>query len=81
MKWDEVFCHTFKLLRKQTEQAVKKQVDFMLPSKPMIDVCRAEDFDFFHPLIEAGKLTTGQMHNAAERYFLGKTKTDSPSSG
>ena len=78
MKWDEVFCHTFKLLRKQTELEVKKQVDFMLPSKPMIDVCRAEDFDFFHPLIEAGKLTTGQMHNAAERYFLGKTKNGQP---
>ena len=78
MKWDEVFCHTFKLLRKQLEPTVKKQVDFMLPSMPMVDACRADDFDFFHPLIEAGKLTTDQMHHAAERYHLGKTKSGQP---
>ena len=78
MKWDEVFCHTFKLLRKQIEPTVKKQVDFMLPSMPMVDACRADDFDFFHPLIEAGKLTTEQMSHAAERYHLGKTKSGQP---
>ena len=78
MKWDEVFCHTYKLLRKQIEPTVKKQVDFMLPSMPMVDACRADDFDFFHPLIEAGKLTTGQMRHAAERYHLGKTKSGQP---
>ena len=78
MKWDEVFCHTFKRLRKQIEPTVKKQVDFMLPSMPMVDACRADDFDFFQPLIEAGKLTTGQMRHAAERYHLGKTKSGQP---
>ena len=28
MKWNEVFCHTFKVLKKEIEPAVKKQVDF-----------------------------------------------------
>jgi len=44
----------------------------------MIDACRADDFDFFRPFIDAGKLTTEQMHNAAERYHLGKTKSGQP---
>ena len=78
MKWNEVFCHTFKVLRQQIEPNVKRQVDFMLPSMPMIDACRADDFDFFQPFIDAGKLTMEQMHNAAERYFLGKTKSGQP---
>ncbi len=78
MKWDEVFCHTFKLLRKQIEPKIKQQVNFMLPSKPMIDACRADDFDFFQPFIDTGKLTIEQMHRAAERYFLGKTKSGLP---
>ena len=78
MKWNEVFCHTFKAMRKEIEPAVRKQVDFLLPSLPMIEACRADDFDFFHPFIDAGKLTTEQMHNAAERYHLGKTKSGQP---
>ena len=78
MKWDEVFCNTFKVLRKHIEPNVKQQVDFLLPSKPMIDACRADDFNFFQPFIDAGKLTTEQMHHAAERYFLGKTKSGQP---
>ena len=75
MKWDEVFCNTFKVLRKHIEPNVKQQVDFLLPSKPMIDACRADDFDFFQPFIDAGKLTTEQMRHAAERYHLGKTRS------
>lgn len=78
MKWNEVFCHTFKALKKEIEPAVKKQVDFILPSQPMIDACRADDFDFFQPFIDAGKLTIEQMHNAAERYLLGKTRSGQP---
>ena len=78
MKWNEVFCHTFKALKKEIDPVVKKQVDFILPSKPMIDVCRADDFDFFQPFIDAGKLTMEQMHNAAERYSLGKTRNGQP---
>ena len=47
-------------------------------SASMIEVCRAEDFDFFLPFIEAGKLTVVQMYQAAERYRLGKTKSGQP---
>lgn len=56
----------------------KHPSDFILPSMPMIEACRADDFDFFQPFIDAGKLTTEQMHNAAERYLLGKTKSGLP---
>ena len=78
MKWNDVFCNTFKELRKQTEAKVKKQVDFTLPSKPMIDACRTDDFDFFQPFIDNGRLTVEQMHHAAERYLLGKTRSRLP---
>lgn len=52
--------------------------DFILPSMKMVDACRADDFEFFHPFIDAGKLTVEQMHHAAERYYLGKTKNGQP---
>ena len=35
MKWNEVFCHTFKELEKTIAPMVKHQVDMMLPSMPM----------------------------------------------
>jgi len=57
---------------------IRHRSDFILPSKPMIDVCRANDFDFFQTFIDAGKLTVEHMHHAAERYFLGKTKSGQP---
>lgn len=78
MKWNDVFCHSFRELKKGIEPIVRQQVDFLLPSKPMMDACRADDFDFFQPFIDAGKLTTEQMHNAAERYLLGKTRSGQP---
>ena len=78
MKWNEVFCHTFKELEKTIAPMVKHQVDMMLPSMPMVEACRADDFDFFQPFIEAGMLTVEQMHHAAQRYHLGKTKSGQP---
>lgn len=60
------------------EPETRKQIDFMLPSRPMIEACRADDFDFFQPFIAAGNLTTEQMRHACERYFLGKTKSGQP---
>ena len=54
------------------------QVDFILPSMKMVDACRADDFDFFQPAIDVGLLTVDQMHHAAERYCLGKTKGGQP---
>ena len=79
MKWNELFCNTFKALEKSIDhEAIKKQVDFTLPSMPMVEACRANDFDFFQPLIDSGDLTVDQMHHAAERYHLGKSKSGRP---
>ena len=74
MIWDDIFSNTFKTLRKKIEPELKK-IDFLLPSMPMVNVCRSNDFDFFHPLIESGDLTISQMHHAANRYYLGKSKS------
>ena len=78
MKWNEVFCNTFKALKKEMELTIKHPSNFILPSMPMIEACRADNFDFFQPFIDAGMLTIEQMHNAAERYYLGKTKSGQP---
>ena len=76
MKIEDLFSHTFKALREQIDsEAIRKQVDFLLPSRPMVEACRAEEFDFFQPWIDLGRLTVDQMHHAAERYFLGKSKS------
>jgi hypothetical protein len=53
-------------------------MDFVMPSMKMISACRADDFEFFQPFIAAGKLTVEQMHHAAQRYHLGKTKSGQP---
>jgi len=53
-------------------------MDFVIPSMKMISACRADDFDFFQPFIAAGKLTVADMHHAAQRYHLGKTKSGQP---
>ena len=52
--------------------------DFFLPTPKMVEACRADDFDFFRPFIEAGRLTVEQMHHAAARYHLGKTRSGKP---
>ena len=76
MKFEELFSHTFRALRERIDEAaIQRQVDFMLPSMPMVEACRADEFDFFQPWIELGRLSVEQMHHAAERYFLGKTKS------
>lgn len=77
MKWNEVFCNTFKALRPKMAD-IRHQVDFMLPSMPMVQACRADDFDFFEPFITAGRVTVEQMRHATQRYYLGKTKSGQP---
>lgn len=57
---------------------INHHLDFALPSMKMVEACRAEDFDFFQPFINAGKLTEENMHHAAERYYLGKTRSGKP---
>ncbi len=78
MKWDDVFCHTFKALKRQMAPELKHQVDYVLPSMPMVETCRSREFDFFRPYVGCGMLSVEDMHQAADRYFLGKTKTGMP---
>lgn len=53
-------------------------MDFVMPTMKMVEACRADDFDFFLPLIDAGMLTVEQMHHAAAHYHLGKTRSGQP---
>ncbi|WP_155267592.1 hypothetical protein [Xylanibacter ruminicola] len=53
---------------------IERRVNFMLPSLPMVEACRASEFDFLQVLIGHGVLTTEQALHAAECYRLGKTK-------
>ena len=78
MKWDDVFCNTFKAISQRHAATIKRQVDFLLPSMTMVNACRVNDFEGFDPFIAAGKLTTEQMHHATQRYHLGKTKSGQP---
>ena len=78
MTWNEVFCNTFKELRERISPEVRKQVDLMLPSWPMVDACRADSLDAFQPFIAAGKLSVEDMHQACDRYYLGKTRSGIP---
>lgn len=78
MKWNDIFCHSFKALRAQISTEVKKQVNFMLPSMPMVEACRTNDLNSFLPFIAARKLSVEDMQQACDRYYLGKTKTGMP---
>ena len=44
----------------------------------IIDICRADSFDFFRPAIDARLLTEQQMHHACSRYRLGKSRSGMP---
>ena len=78
MKFEEVFQYTFKALRQKIEPEVRKEVAFIMPSMPMVEACRADEFEFFQPWMERGKLSVEQMQRACERYFLGKSKSGKP---
>lgn len=78
MKWNDIFCNTFKELRAQIKPDVRQQVNFILPSWPMVDACRADSLDAFLPFIAAGKLSVEDMCQACDRYHLGQTKTGTP---
>ena len=78
MKWNDIFCNTFKELRAQIKPDVRQQVNFILPSWPMVDACRTDSLDAFLPFIAAGILSVEDMHQACDRYYLGKTKTGTP---
>ena len=75
MKWNEVFCNTFKAMSERLAPEIERRVNFMLPSLPMVEACRASEFDFLQVLIGQGVITTEQALHSAECYRLGKTKT------
>lgn len=78
MKTADIFRNTFQALRQKISPTVRQQVALTLPSMPMVEACRANDFDFFRPFLDTLDLTPGQMHHASEQYHLGKTKTGTP---
>lgn len=79
MKLHELLPHSFKaILGRFDADFFRRSSDLLLPSMPMVNACRADDFDFFRPLIDAGKLTVEQMHHAAGRYLLGKGRSGQP---
>ena len=78
MKWNEVFSHTFKELRKAIEPKVRQEVNFIMPSMPMVEACRADAFDFFEPWMEIGRISAEGMRRACERYYLGKSRSGKP---
>lgn len=78
MTINELFRYTLKSLRHEIAPKVKKQVDFALPSWPMVDACRTATLATFQPWIAAGRLTVAQMQRACRRYHLGQTKSGQP---
>ena len=65
----------YMVLAEKAKARAKRKFDFTMPSMPMVEACRADDFEFFQPFIDSGMLTADQMHRAAERYYLGKTRS------
>ena len=78
MKIGDLFQHTFTAIRETISPDVRKSVELSIPSMSMVEICRADDFDFFASSIAAGDLTVGQMRHACQRYYLGKTKSGQP---
>ena len=65
----------YMVLAEKAKARAKRKFDFTMPSMPMVEACRADEFDFFQPFIQSGMLSESQMHRAAERYYLGKTRS------
>ena len=65
----------YMVLAEKAKARAKRKFDFTMPSMPMVEACRASEFDFFQPFIDNGMLSAEQMHRAAERYYLGKTRS------
>ena len=75
MKWNEVFCNTFKAIGERLAPETERKVNFTLPSLAMVEACRASGYDFLQVLTAKGVLTAEQAQRAADRYWLGKTKS------
>ena len=67
MKVEEIFKYTFKSLC--------KELGLPHESKPAVEACRADDSEWCLDVVKRGWLTESQMHHAAERYRLGKSRS------
>ena len=69
-RWDEIFPLTFK--------AIRKRFSIPEPSEhivSMVNDSRSDDSDFCQEVLSKHWLTEEQMHHAAERYRLGKSRS------
>ena len=65
----------YMVLAEKAKARAKRKFDFTMPTMPMVESCRASEFGFFQSFIQSGMLTAEQMNRAAERYYLGKTRS------
>ena len=55
--------------------ALRQELGILERRRPMVEECRADDSDFCQEVVSRGWLTEEQMHHAAERYQLGKSRS------
>jgi hypothetical protein len=70
MKWEEVFCNTF--------SAISKRLGIPAPSEHKTDMVkdsRSDDNALCHEMLTNFGFTEEQMHRAAERFHLGRSKS------
>ena len=67
MKWNDVFCNTFK--------AMTAQLGLPPEDKSLPEISRADDSDFCQEILSQGWLSEAQLHRAACRYRLGKSRS------
>ena len=67
MKWNDVFCNTFK--------AMTAQLGLPPEDKSLPEISRADDSDFCQEILSQGWLSEAQLHRAARRYQLGKSRS------
>ena len=70
MKWEEVFCNTF--------SAIRKRLGIPEPSEHKTDMVkdsRSDDNALCHEMLTTFGFTEDQMHRAAERFHLGRSKS------
>ena len=67
MRMREILTPSFKELRRELGIPERR--------RPMVEECRADDSDFCQEVVRRGWLTEEQMHHAAERYQLGKSRS------
>ena len=70
MTWNNVFCNTF--------EALSEELGLPPADKSLVELCRADDADFYQEVVAKGWLSEAQMAHAAERYRLGKSKKGKP---